>query len=131
MGRGQAASIFVTLCLSFDPGRVGAKCPSAIPTYAGWIAIHFLMRSTAFAACGMSNLESEPLPDDLISYVQENRINLDMYVIERVVKRGKLVIYLLDKNLPQGYRGSRPGVRQYEFIFDRATKKMLGVSMMR
>lgn len=96
-----------------------------------WIVIHFLVLSTTGAACGMSNLESDSLPDDLISYVQENRINLDMYVIERAVKGGKLVIYLLDKDLPKGYRGSRPGVRQYEFIFDPATKKMLGVSLMR
>lgn len=96
-----------------------------------WLVIHSIALSTTGAACGMSNLDNDSLPDDLISYAEEQRINLDMYVIERVERRRKLVIYLLDKDLPKGYRGSRPGVPQYEFMFDRATKKLLGVSLIR
>lgn len=115
------------------PEHVGVyvRIAFAKPARACWLVIYCLALSTASIACSMSNLHDESLPNDLIVYVQEHRIDLRKYSVERAESGGKLVIYLLDKELPNGYRGSRPGVPQYEFVFDRTTKKMLSFSLMR
>lgn len=73
-----------------------------------WL-IYCLTLSTTNIAFSMSNLDDEPLPDDQIVHIQKHQINLCKYSVERVENGDKLVIYLIDKALPSGYRGSRPG----------------------